>query len=434
MPVHAPQRDLQQQQLTTTDYLGIPFLLLLVLFLAGSLVWQYHKHEKQQKEWRRASTNQLDVIRRRNLQLAEDRDSPPRSESPEDNVRTNTHMVGDDVQASKEKKELTKQKDSCSGQRKSAGKINQMAGSSPQNRAEGESKNHPNCEASKSLPSDRISQIRVMQQEKLVLNTKTTQRQRNRQQKKKKETLHHSLNHRAADEAYQRRRDVIAEEASYILRSRPVAQVHTEQPLPNESEELERIAVQMQQNIEYQESLQRDQELARQLLLENDRKLRRAKALADANQRLVTIGVQSNTMTIQGNNVSRTSDEKGEIKVRLLLPSGHRVEGTFLAQHTISDVYDLALIALDEKNLLWDQENEGHDNYMIYDSSVDNLCGSTSSDGNNNPNILKEWKHIFFPFTIVSTFPRRTFDDLSITLEDCGLNQSAMLMVVVESD
>ena len=46
--------------------------------------------------------------------------------------------------------------------------------------------------------------------------------------------------------------------------------------------------------------------------------------------------------------------------------------------------------------------------------------------------IQKEWKNLFYSFSITSTFPQRTFDDLSITLDACGLSKCVALMVVVD--
>jgi len=45
-----------------------------------------------------------------------------------------------------------------------------------------------------------------------------------------------------------------------------------------------------------------------------------------------------------------------------------------------------------------------------------------------------EWKELFDAFTIKTTFPPQTFEEMDLTLEQCGLQQSVMLMVTVESD
>jgi len=64
----------------------------------------------------------------------------------------------------------------------------------------------------------------------------------------------------------------------------------------------------------------------------------------------------------------------------------------------------------------------------------DDSGDSTSSPDNEYNDFLKEWKQVFYSFSLASTFPQRTFDNLSMTLEEGGLSQNAMLMVVVETD
>ena len=178
------------------------------------------------------------------------------------------------------------------------------------------------------------------QQEQLERNTKSAQKQLHREQTKKKEILHTSLDHATADEAYQRRQTVIAKE-QLLLQSLRTPTQHQEhaQETRNELEEMERVAILQEQNLEYEESLQRDQERVRQLTLENEMRLRRENAIEEANRRLVNAGVQTNAIT-QSQDMSKTTKGcKSEVKVRLLLSSGQRTEGIFAANHTLGTIH-----------------------------------------------------------------------------------------------
>ena len=115
---------------------------------------------------------------------------------------------------------------------------------------------------------------------------------------------------------------------------------------------MEIVAILQEQNLEYEESLQRDHSNVRQLTLVNEMRLRRENAIEEANRRLVNAGVQTNAI-IQSQDMSKaTKGCKSEVKVRLLLPYGQRTEGIFAANHTIGLVYDLALTILDRECLL----------------------------------------------------------------------------------
>eukprot|EP01083_Nonionella_stella_P020997 58231_1 len=200
---------------------------------------------------------------------------------------------------------------------------------------------------------------------------------------------------------------------------------------------MERITILREQNLEYQESLQRDQERAREIALENEMRSRREKAIGEANQRLVSAGVQNDATTQSQDTSNSIDNDKSEVKVRLLLPSGQRIDSIFAAHHTIGLVYDLALIVLDRQQLLGSQEDNSQVRELQNDDTIiddDDSRDSASSAAIEYSDIRIEWNQIFFSFSLASTYPQKTFDNLSITLEEGGLSQNAMLMVVVESD
>lgn len=294
--------------------------------------------------------------------------------------------------------------------------------------------------------NDHISKIRAKQQKQLVSKTKISKR---RERKEQLTRMQNSLDHRAADEAHERRMKLIAEEQQTLAQYHTNNQYRTYQGQPqalvrNEAEEAERIALLAEQNAAYQEALQRDQERAQQLALQRERKLGRAKAVEEAKQRLVTAGVQCNDYIMVQNHSNDTMGDS-VIKVRLLLPSGRRVDAKFTDDHSIGLVYDLALLFLNEENLLWEKQEEEESHKVDTSSDADTDEDDKSDDGaedisalydGNDYNVIQEqWAELqLYPFAIVSTFPQKTYDNLSTTLTNCGLSKSAMLMVVVESD
>lgn len=432
---HGPRQHVHQQPPSAQHLMvkssGIPFL---VVVLAVSLLWFYCKQRKQQKEWQLSSDNQLDMIRQRNLQSEEDRESAPKTSVSKDKKLRNK------IDAFKGKVESDAQQEIHPAENTVAKNKTSLSPKTDSNQSIGDN----GKEVLKSKPSDHLSMIRAKQQEQQERNAKSSQQQRHQQQKKRKKILHNSLNHDVADEAHERRRHIIAQEESLLVQrelQRERRQGQEQQPL-NELEEMERMTILQQQNIEYQESLLRDQERARQLALENEKRSRRETAIEQAKQRLDTAGVQNSSGITQEENTKGAVGNENKIRLRLLLPSGQRVEGKFASHHEMGLVYDLALIILDEEQLLWSQDGSdgdwGHDvedsSHEHIDSTGDPFGDSVSSDVNDYNANHNEWKQIFYSFSLVSTFPQRTFDNLSLTLEDCGLSHSAMLMVVVESD
>ena len=423
IPVHGPRQHFQQSQLLTPTQQYLPLLALVLLTV--SLTWRYCKHTKQQKEWQQSSCRSLEQIRQRN-----NNSQPSPTPATDDKVETN---VQQDNFPTTERKAAAIHTSTFSQTNDATNQIN------------GDDTNPTENETSfiTTTHSNHLSNIRAKQQEQLERNAKSAQKQRRVQQKRKKKTLHSSLDHAAADEAYRRRMNIMAEEATMILSNRNQRQQQNQgeeqQPL-NELEEMERMALLQQQNLDYQESLQRDQMRARQLAFENEIRGRRERALEEAKQRLASAGVQSDILS-QSDGGSRGVGDESKIRVRLLFPTGQRVEGAFAKHHAMGLVYDLALVVLDRDGSLWSQDEDGGsldaqmgDIDTTDDDDETSDDSATSDDNADYKDILEEWKQIFFSFSIASTFPQRTFGNLCDTLEDCGLSQSALLMVVVDSD
>ncbi|KAL3795623.1 hypothetical protein ACHAW5_002819 [Stephanodiscus triporus] len=388
---------------------GIP-IALAVLFLVVYIVRRYYQHKRQQIEWRRSSTDQLEMIRKR----------IHGEEHVQKNVTGDTEEMRVDVGASGAKGK------SSSQQGISSDKDAHARDDSDQQMDE--SNNHPNLDASNSHPeSDHISEIRAKQQENLDTRIKSNHLHLLREKNEKKLMFYSSLDHLAADDAYQRRMNVIAEEQK-LLRSH--ADIEQEQQPFNDLEEMERIALVQQQDAEYQESFQIDRDRSTQLALIGEIALRRENALGEAKERLAVAGVQSGVAT-QNKRVAGGNGDTSEVKLRLLLPSGEKIDGTFDAHHAVGLVYDLALLMLDRNNGLWSKES-GRDNGIRDVDAADGDIYADSSDENIYYNIQREWKKLFYSFSIVSSFPQRTFDDLSLTLDDCGLSKGVTLMVLVD--
>lgn len=241
------------------------------------------------------------------------------------------------------------------------------------------------------------------------------------------------MNHKAADEALDRRRSVIAAELTLLQPRRRV--VHQQQQQRNDVGEAERVALVQQQNTEYEEALKLDQERSQQLALKKKVRLQRKIAIQDAEKRLTTAGVQSRYIS-SNNQDNNIATGESNVKVRLLMPSGRNVDGVFAATQELGLVYGLALIVLDKENLLWCHEDgEGDINDDTLDTDYDQSDGSLCSYCEKGyTNIQKSWQDVFFPFSIVSTYPRRSYESLDTTLTNCGLSNAASLMVVVETD
>ena len=396
---------------------GIP-LALVVLFLVVNLVRRFYQHKRQQIEWRRSSTDQLEMLR--------DRIHVKEHVHTNGTIDTEELRVDNGASEAEAKSNSQSVKDACEHAYDSTPCAKKRNYS---DQHIDESSNHVTHDASNSQPaSDHLSEIRAKQQEHLVSRIKSNQRHLYREKIERKLMLHRSLDNLAADDAYQRRMNVIAEEQQ-LLRSRS-DQEREQQPF-NDLDELERIALLQQQNLEYQESLQIDQDRSRQLALIGEISSRREKALELARERLEAAGVQSGPPT-QNKHVTGENGDTSVTKVRLQLPSGQRIDGTFATQHVVGLVYDLALVTLDSNHGLWSQESGQGNGIRDLDSSDKDICYSNSSEKNIYCNIQNEWKNLFYSFSITSTFPRRTFDDLSITLGDCGLSKCVTLMVVVD--
>jgi len=153
--------------------------------------------------------------------------------------------------------------------------------------------------------SKHMSEIRERQQNKLSTSTKLSRHKKT----KKKQTLkkYLDMNHKAADEALERRQRVIAAEQTLLQPRRRVAQQHPQQQQQrNDVEEAERVALVQQQNADYEEALRLDQARSQQLSLKKEIRLKRKRYRQNAEQRLTIAGVQSPEILTnnQNNNIA----------------------------------------------------------------------------------------------------------------------------------
>ena len=412
---------------STDDTLGT-LTALALLVLICSIAWHYYKERKERKKWEQSSRQQLEKIRSLSS-LGQSNHEIQSSQNANVSIEADVSMVAVSVP-----------NDGAVAIAEEHVQTDNMT-----IHLDASSDNSTTNEL-KEQSSDNLSRIREQQQREHEIMTRATQQQRRQERKSKQKKLHTSLQHDVADEAYQRRRHIMLEEERAQVQSTTLTQAPQQQSLYEELQEMERNALLQQQNNEYQESLQRDQERARLIAIKKDTLRRRRKAIHDAKYRLIRSGVQLcdlldvdevhhlNTRAAQeqGEEVSDKIDSR-KIQVRLLLPSGQRVQETFAEHHVIGLVYDAVLVALDRDDLLWKDEDDS------IERQLSQTCPNDSEDEVDTPltdsldydDILTEWKELFNSFSIVSSFPKRTFGDLGVTLMQAGLSQRAMLMVVV---
>eukprot|EP00984_Skeletonema_dohrnii_P009903 scaffold3812_cov84-Skeletonema_dohrnii-CCMP3373.AAC.5 len=327
------------------------------------VAWFLFKHLKQQKEWQQASNLQLKQISLRN--------SMQSNLQPKEKEKRKINAVARQTNAAS--KNIT---DTCKGIE---------------------------------IDNDRVRSIREQQQKQHEIKAKLAKQQKRLAEKEKKKLIHESLQHEAADQAYERRRQVIREEQSML-------QAATQEiSISNEAEETERRELLRMQNLEYEESLRLDQRRLLQATIETERCRRRATALQDAIERLGRAGIYTADLPIiEQNTITAVEiNDEDKIQVRLMLPSGKRVQVTYSKYHSIELIYDFALVILNQDEHISTQE-------------------VTRSQSERRAHA--EWKELFDAFTIKTTFPPQTFEEMDLTLEQCGLQQSVMLMVTVESD
>ena len=173
------------------------------------------------------------------------------------------------------------------------------------------------------------------------------------------------------------------------------------------------------QNVEYEESLRQDQERSLQAQIEADKCLKRARAIQHAMHRLENAGVHTTDLPIvqQKETATEANDGDDKIQVRLALPSGKRVHAIYSKHHSVGLIYDLALLTL-----YYNQQ----DNEL---STLADVADGLSEEHRNRD----EWNDLFDIFTIKTSYPPKTFDELALTLEQVGFVHSVMLMVIQES-
>ena len=325
-------------------------LALAVLFQVSYLARRYHQHRRDEIDWRRSSSDTLEMLRGR--------------------IHDEVHVQKyDPTTGNTEKLEVD---DIASEARRASNAQGGVWKEDDSDQSIGGRNNRPKHGViDTQSASHRLPEIRIKQQEHRNATNVSNRRPIKREKIEKELTLHSSLDHHAADDAHQRRMNVIAEERR-LLRSR-AAQEGEQRRVNNDKEEMERIALLRQQNFEYEESLRIDRNRSRQLELMGEITTRRKKSLSNARERLVASGVHSDAVALDGRKTLENVDTN-HIKVRLLLPSGQKIDGSFSAKHVVSLVYDLALLALDKSDRLWSRDG-GHDGVINGPNAADgDIC------------------------------------------------------------
>lgn len=271
------------------------------------------------------------------------------------------------------------------------------------------------------VDKEKVREIRAQQQKHHETKTKLAKQLKRQAEKEKKRMLYDSLQHQVADEAHARRKKLISEEQATLLDNNTSTSQQSSlwEPQPrNELEEMERRELLHMQNVEYEESLRQDQERSLQAQIEADKCLKRARAIQHAMHRLGNAGVHTTDLPIvqQKETTVETNDDDDKIHVRLALPSGKRVHAIFSKHHSVGLIYDLALLIL-------------YYNTNLELSTLADVADGLSEEHRNRD----DWKELFGIFTIKTTYPPNTFDELDLTLEQVGFVHSIMLMVILES-
>jgi predicted metal-binding transcription factor (methanogenesis marker protein 9) len=371
----------------TTTFANAQNLLLpmaaFICILISFLVWILYRHLKQQSEWQQASELQLKQISQRNNiqpeQVVEERKTKF--------TDTQTNVVP------------------LKSTHTSATIINSCKGTSDP-----------------VLDNEQVQRIREQQQKHHETKTKLAKQLKRQAEKEKKRMLYDSLQHQVADEAHARRKKLISEEQARLLdnnTSNPQQSSLWEPQPRNELEEMERRELLYMQNVEYEESLRRDQERSMRAEIEADKRLKRARAIQLAMHRLENAGVNTTDLPIvqQKDTTAETNNDDDNIQVRLALPTGKRVHAIYSKHHSVGLIHDLVLLIL---------------NYNQQDEDVSTLVDAAGSLSEEHKN-RDEWKELFDIFTIKTTYPPKTFDELDLTLEQVGFVHNVMLMVILES-
>lgn len=398
-------------------------------------IWYYRRFKRQQKEWQELSSVQLENIIERS------------HGSPRHHIELSKESKKSDS-ATTDESDLTQagKYHSYGDVSTDHGPLHDVSSSSPSIHRDFRQSTDDNSNTEQlSISSSSLTNIRARQQELHEKRTANAKQQRRQQQKLRQQHLVDSLQHDVADEALKRRKKAIISESKANLLS-TIAE-DRQQTLLEELQEMERTALLQQQNQEYNESLEQDRERARVKSLKLQKYKKREHAISHAKYRLVRAGVKiSGLLDSWINELPRSCDLSGDIKemkqenemnvqVRLLLPSGQKVQASFADSHLIGLIYDFALVSLDrEKLLLPHQEiKEEHDDeaerYPMEHSASD-----SSFDPVDYAVIRSEWGELFPAFSLVTTYPRTAHTDLTLTLNQSGFCQNVSLLVVIDSD
>eukprot|EP00956_Cyclotella_meneghiniana_P001570 scaffold1770_cov64-Cyclotella_meneghiniana.AAC.2 len=423
---------------------SIYMLFLIVTGIICCMGWYYHRVKKGQQEWRELSKRELEKIQERILA------SRNRVEVLEHSIDTKLDDVVSVTRCNSAG--CTSSSTELDDAKLAKGYVDGSSGSIDQYDHSSSTKSVNSQDAiTKIQPTEylnNLANVRAHQQEQHEMKIASAKQRRQQEQKLRRKHLVDSLQHDVADEAHQRRQKVITQEQEAIVQSSDAnVEITHQQTLLEELQEMERTALLQQQNLEYNEALQRDQERAKLKALEENQLKMRRRAVYDAKCRLLRSGVQlsgvlDDLLQEVSNKLSSESsidvEEKRQsinhcVQVRLVLPSGRKFQAIFSNEHTIGLLHDFALVLLEREQLLRSQDMP--ENYAIaqeIDQSEDenaNVC----PDDADYVAVKAEWSNLFNRFSLVTTFPQATHDDMNLTLHQSGLIQNATLLVVVDS-
>lgn len=432
-----------------------PFAVLITFCCWGG--WYYRRFKKQQKEWCDLSKLELRKIQERSLfsavrnDLSED--VPPTNKQSEDvDSRPVIKSEGNDTTSKAIVCSQIKYIESHSTMLDdhSVGASSCYADQVVLSTKTCTNRENPQTAIRKAAYSDTLSGVRARQQMFHEMNIKSVKQQRRDQQKLRQKQLLNSLQHGAADEAHRRRTETITQEQISLSKLSSGTLHQRQQTMLEELQEMERRTLLQQQNSEYLESLQVDQERAKTKALKLEKIKMQQKLIHNSKSRLVRSGVQLSGLLddfehklLSGGNEGVVGNKAQvnchycdqKVRVRLLLPSGQRFQGTFAGSHCIGLLYDFALVLLENEHLLRIQEDVNEDNEIVTKTeSGEDSDEYPSLDCNDYTHIKSGWEEVFHSFSIVSTYPQKTHKDLSATLSESGLTESATLLVVVESE
>lgn len=416
-------------------------LFLIATGIFGCIGGYYHRVRKRQQEWRELSNRELAKIQERILASRNQVEVSEHSidTKPDDGVSVTGHGNAECTFSSTESDDAKLVKSSTDeGSPCSVDRDDDSCSIKSVNSHDSSTSIQPSSSV------NNLADVRAHQQEQHEMEIASEKQRRHREQKLKRKHLVDSLQHGVADEAHQRRQRVITQEQEALMQSFDEnVETTRQQTLLEELQEMERRSLLQQQNLEYNEALQQDRERAKVKASKVKELKMRQKAVHDAKCRLLRSGVQlsgdlADLMQEVSSNLSSESIDVKElrqhnqcVRVRLSLPSGQKFQAVFSNEHTIGLLHDFALVLLERERLLWSQDMQENYDIALNQSEGENeyIC----TDDTDYDTVISEWSDLFNRFSLVTTFPQATHDNLNLTLHQSGLTKNATLLVIIDS-